>query len=150
MPTEKQILQVLASSKNPLKARAIATLLSKGEGEPVTRREVNSLLFRMKSRREVIQDESFCWRIEDGKGGGTDAQPTKRPASYYDILEVAPFAHDRVIEKAYKTLVNLYHPDRADDLHRKEFEERMKLINLAYEILSDPHKRKDYDDKLSI
>lgn len=101
-----------------------------------------------------MQEESFCWKIEDGKGGRSDASQTKRSASnshvptYYDTLQVAPFAHIRVIEKAYKALVNLYHPDRADHLHRREFEERMKLINLAYEILSDPHKRKAYDEKL--
>ena len=79
MVTGKEILNVLAASKNPLKAKEIASSLSRAKGEQVTRREVNSLLYRMKSRGEVLQEESFCWRVEEQKGEGTGRFGNKPP-----------------------------------------------------------------------
>ena len=79
---------------------------------------------------------------------GRDRKPERRPPTHYEILQVAPNAHPRVIEKAYKVLVTLYHPDRAAPENRRECEEIMKLINLSYELLSDSQKRKEYDATL--
>lgn len=63
---------------------------------------------------------------------------------YYKILEI-PFGSSQTdIKKAYKKLVHRYHPD----LHLNQqnlYEEKMKNINEAYEILSDIEKRKQYD-----
>ena len=40
------------------------------------------------------------------------------------------------------------HPDHSTPVERAKAEERMKLINIAYEILSDSRKRAEYDKKL--
>lgn len=64
---------------------------------------------------------------------------------YYKILGVPPNADLASISRAYKTLCLKYHPDRwKGDL--KIAHERMVEINEAYSILSDPIKRKEYDD----
>ena len=65
--------------------------------------------------------------------------------NYYDILEVSKNASPEIIEKAYKTLVKKYHPDLQQDENKNKYEEKIKKINEAYNILSDPEKRKKYD-----
>lgn len=65
--------------------------------------------------------------------------------NYYDILEVNKNASPEIIEKAYKTLVKKYHPDLQDNNLKAEYEEKIKLINEAFEVLSDSEKKKNYD-----
>lgn len=65
--------------------------------------------------------------------------------NYYDWLEVSPIASSEVIEKAYKALVKKYHPDLQETDKKDEYENKLKCINEAYEILSDTEKRKSYD-----
>jgi len=62
---------------------------------------------------------------------------------YYEILGVSRDATQEEIKKAYKKLALKYHPDRNPG--NKEAEERFKEINEAYEVLSDPQKRAQYD-----
>lgn len=59
----------------------------------------------------------------------------------YTILEVDPNASADVIKKAYKVLAARYHPDSDP----RNGPEKIKKINLAYDILSDPVKREAYD-----
>lgn len=61
---------------------------------------------------------------------------------YYRILQVHHIAEPEVIESAYKRLAKKYHPDVNK---AKDSDIRMKQIVIAYEILKDPEKRKDYD-----
>ncbi len=68
--------------------------------------------------------------------------------NYYKILEVDKNASSEVIEKAYKTLVKKYHPDLQGSNLKAEYEEKIKSINEAYEILSNPILRAKYDEKL--
>ena len=68
--------------------------------------------------------------------------------NYYDILEVNKNASPEIIEKAYKTLVKKYHPDLQENNLKNNYEEKIKKINEAYEILSNPEKRKNYDLQL--
>ena len=68
--------------------------------------------------------------------------------NYYDILEVNKNASSEIIEKAYKTLVKKYHPDLQENNLKNNYEEKIKKINEAYEILSNPEKRKNYDLQL--
>ncbi|MCX2682496.1 molecular chaperone DnaJ [Campylobacter sp. MIT 21-1685] len=63
--------------------------------------------------------------------------------SYYEILEITQNADKDTIKKAYRKLALQYHPDRNQG--NKEAENKFKLINEAYEILSDEKKRALYD-----
>ncbi len=68
--------------------------------------------------------------------------------NYYEILEVDKKASNEIIEKAYKTLAKKYHPDLQSNEIQKEYEEKMKLINEAYSVLSDDYKKSTYDEQL--
>ena len=65
------------------------------------------------------------------------------PTDYYDVLGVARSANEGDIKSAYRQLARKFHPDVADD--KVAAETRFKEINEAYEVLSDPHKRANYD-----
>jgi molecular chaperone DnaJ len=66
-----------------------------------------------------------------------------RPKSFYDALGVPKTASQAEIKKAYRKLVQEFHPDKnAGD---KEAEDRFKEVQAAYDVLSDPDKRKQYD-----
>ena len=60
----------------------------------------------------------------------------------YKILGVSKDASQDEIKRSYRKLAFKYHPDRNKD---KSAEEKFKEINIAYEILSDPQKRRRYD-----
>lgn len=62
---------------------------------------------------------------------------------YYKDLGVGKTATPAEIKKAYRTLANKYHPDKNNG--DKSAEERFKVISEANEVLSDPVKRKKYD-----
>ncbi len=62
---------------------------------------------------------------------------------YYKILGVSRNASQEEIKKAYRRLALKYHPDR--NKGNREAEERFKEINEAYAVLSDPEKRRQYD-----
>lgn len=62
---------------------------------------------------------------------------------YYRILGVSREASDEDIKKAYRRLVFDHHPDRNPD--KADAEERIREINVAYEVVGDPEKRRTYD-----
>ncbi len=62
---------------------------------------------------------------------------------YYEILGVGKGASEAEIKKAFRKLARVHHPDVAKD--KVNAEEKFKEINEAYEVLSDPEKRKKYD-----
>lgn len=62
---------------------------------------------------------------------------------YYEILNVSRDASQDEIKSSFRKLAKKYHPDL--NPNDKEAEQRFKEINQAYEILSDPEKRKRYD-----
>ncbi len=63
--------------------------------------------------------------------------------NYYDVLGVSREASDEDIKKAYRKLVFEHHPDR--NPHKKDADERIREINVAYEIVGDPERRRSYD-----
>jgi len=63
---------------------------------------------------------------------------------YYEVLGVAREASDAEIKKAFRSLARKYHPDVAKD--KTTAEQRFKEINEANEVLSDPEKRRKYDE----
>ena len=62
--------------------------------------------------------------------------------NFYDVLSVSKDADDAELKKAYRSLSLKYHPDRNNDEDAKS---RFQAINEAYETLSDPGKRNQYD-----
>lgn len=67
-------------------------------------------------------------------------QPPYHLTTWYDILHVSSSAPQSVISASYKALSKQYHPDLATGNA-----EKMKDLNRAYEILSDPVRRQAYD-----
>lgn len=67
--------------------------------------------------------------------------------NYYEILGVDRNVSPKDLKKAYKKLAKKWHPDLNKD-NLKVAEEKMRAINVAYDILSDEVKRLDYDKKL--
>lgn len=65
---------------------------------------------------------------------------------YYQTLGVARDADADAIKSAYRKLALEFHPDRQPEDERDAAEERFKKISEAYEVLSDPDKRKRYDE----
>ena len=61
----------------------------------------------------------------------------------YEVLGISKGATEKEIKSAYKKLAKKYHPDLNKG---PEAEAKMKEINKAYEILSDPKKREMYDE----
>lgn len=64
--------------------------------------------------------------------------------THYDILRVAPHAPISVIKAAYKSLCQTYHPDKFSG-NTAEGNKLFKAIQQSYAVLSDPHKKAEYD-----
>jgi molecular chaperone DnaJ len=62
---------------------------------------------------------------------------------YYEVLEVSKTASQDEIKRAYRKLARKYHPDAHPDDPKAE--EKFKEVSSAYEVLSDPEKRRMYD-----
>ena len=81
---------------------------------------------------------------------------TSRPRSrfdtsinYYQVLDVQLGASREEITRAYRGLMRLTHPDNFNDPdQRAKAEERAKLINAAYSVLSKPEIRREYDAQM--
>ena len=63
--------------------------------------------------------------------------------NYYQELNVAPDATEQQIKSSYRKLAFEFHPDRNED--NPQAADRMKALNEAYAVLSDPDKRRQYD-----
>lgn len=73
------------------------------------------------------------------------------PVDYYKVLELSPSATQSQVREAYKKAALKHHPDRvpSDSPERPARTKRFQQINDAYYTLSDPTRRRDYDDARS-
>jgi preprotein translocase subunit Sec63 len=82
-------------------------------------------------------DKIFCWR------------ETGRSSDYYSDLHIARNASPIEIRAAYRKLALKYHPDLNRISRTESAEMRMRQLNLAYQVLSSPDRRKAYDRSIA-
>jgi DnaJ-class molecular chaperone len=87
---------------------------------------------------ESRERPSLIWR-------DVPAAPT-----YYEQLEIARTACFEVVKGAYRALVRKHHPDSLSPELRADGEERMKALNEAYLVLSNPEAREEYDRRIGV
>jgi curved DNA-binding protein CbpA len=79
----------------------------------------------------------------------TPGQPPAREnvmKDYYETLGVPPNASLEEIKRQFRYLVQAHHPDKfKSDVHKAQATEEIKKINEAYQVLSDPLRRAEYD-----
>jgi len=88
----------------------------------------------------ILRAVAFCPRC--GKRQKAPLSDSDLSADPYAVLQVTRDAEREVIEAAYKGLAKKYHPDVSSS---QASAERMRQVNWAYNILSDPARRKDWD-----
>jgi hypothetical protein len=71
-------------------------------------------------------------------------EPVQILHTHYDTLKVARDAPPEVVRAAYRALTLKYHPDR--HASNADATQAMALLNSAYDVLSDPQKRREYDE----
>ena len=79
--------------------------------------------------------------LTNRKGKNKEMAETKR--DYYEVLGVPKDADEAALKKAYRVLAKKYHPDANPG--DKEAEAKFKEASEAYRVLSDPEKRRKYD-----
>ncbi len=72
-------------------------------------------------------------------------------ATFYQALEVFPDASPEQIKNSYRVLTRKWHPDcHSGQANKDATNKRMQEMNLAYETLKDPAKRRAYDQELRV
>jgi len=79
-----------------------------------------------------------------GHHGGGRQQQQEKEEDYYKVMGVKKGATDAQIKKAFKKLAIKYHPDKNRD-NPEAAKQKFQEIANAYEVLSDPEKRRIYD-----
>jgi len=103
----------------------------------------------MPGRPHVIESREREWQSEGSPPPGAEDQAgnwhsrAKIDASkdFYRILQVGPYDGHDAIKAAYRRLLRLHHPDLSSSFDATR---RMQEINEAYEVLSDPERRRAY------
>ena len=104
---------------------------------------INCLTPEGSSLRNLIKEtDTFSDRKRDIGSVEDDTRPY-----HYQLLDVSTDASQDEIKEAYRRLSMLHHPDKSSD---PDADEKMKKINEAYYILSDPDKRARYDNSENV
>lgn len=70
--------------------------------------------------------------------------------NHYHLLDVPFSATRKDITAAYRKAMRKWHPDQFRGTDKQMAEEYAKRLNHAYSVLSDPHKREDYDRSIRV
>ena len=108
-----------------------------------------------KAFREKLLADAATTQTKPGLRSEVRSESSSAPAwyrkaspNYYEVLGVSPEADQETVKKAYRYLALKWHPDKhqgGDKKQAKIAEEAFKEIGEAYEVLSDPDKRRAYD-----
>ena len=85
------------------------------------------------------------------RGGGARRRLSTKPVppgSAYDVMQVGRSIDEESLKAIYKSLAREWHPDRHQGAKREEAERKFQEISEAFQVLSDPIKRKMYDEQL--
>jgi DnaJ family protein C protein 3 len=94
----------------------------------------------------TVQRRAPNQRAQEGLNRATELKKKATYVDHYATLGVQKDAGTQEITAAYKTLAKQWHPDRFSDKEKKkEAEQMMKKINVAYDILGNDEKRRRYD-----
>lgn len=93
------------------------------------------------NRTDKKSQELFTWEIRKRLDWRCLMMETKR--DYYEVLGVSRNADEKEIKRAYRKLAKKYHPDT--NAGNPDAEKRFKEVTEAYSVLSDPEKKKMYD-----
>jgi DnaJ-class molecular chaperone len=92
---------------------------------------------------------SIHWTpLENGESGEVEWRDLS--GDFYEILQVSKRASPEIIKRAYRTLIEQYHPDKHPPQRKVWAEEISKHINGAYEVLGDPQRKAAYDRELDV
>lgn len=119
-------------------------------GVPVPR--TVDVLLHLRRASAAAQGE----RASSAPGGGLPGPGSPRPAAsavstlldHYKVLGIKGSADEAEVKKAYRKLVLQWHPDK-NPADREQAEDKIRLINNAYETLGNPVKRATYDQMLA-
>jgi len=88
-------------------------------------------------------DGGYCFGIEfhDDAKGTVTSSPAASSIDYYEFLQISPKAEVATITRIYRFMASRFHPDNPETGDPEKF----LLLNTAYEVLSDPQRRAEYD-----
>ena len=90
-------------------------------------------------------DAAFVVGLElDEETRKTNSRPPEDTADYYEFLQISPRAEAETINRIYRFLAGRFHPDNP----QTGDPERFVLLNQAFDVLSDPQRRAEYDASL--
>ncbi|CAD7972628.1 unnamed protein product [Amoebophrya sp. A25] len=82
------------------------------------------------------------------KSSSANDSSDRKEQDFYDVLQVDKAATPDVIKKSYRKLVIKWHPDK-HPADRETADEKIRMINNAYETLSNPAKKQAYDEQMA-
>jgi curved DNA-binding protein len=96
-------------------------------------------------RHCIWRDPAFVIGLElDEQTKKTNSRPPDDATDYYEFLQISPRAESETINRIYRFLAGRFHPDNP----QTGDPERFVLLNRAFEVLSDPQRRAEYDATL--
>jgi len=129
--------------------KTIRGLEERGRREEEERRRGEEQERRREEEKERRRQEEEQRQREEARA--RVQQESSAEETYYDILGVSRNATQKKIKKAYLQKINKYHPDKImtqPEWIRKQAEEMAKKLNVAFEVLGNPKKRREYDNDL--
>lgn len=101
-------------------------------------------MFCPKCGKKIEDGVRFC--VYCGYKINEENSAKRTNMNFYEILEITQDASPEVIKAAYKVLVKKLHPDNGNE--KDSMGRTIEEVNSAYDTLSNPEKRKIYDEKL--